>query len=166
MAGSLTPEQIANESEHSQQAALFCWIRRKAHYHPELEWAFAIPNGGHRDKITAGKLKAEGVTPGVFDLFVPVPKGIHYGLWIEMKKPSGGVVSTEQKKFGKAMCDRGYYAVVCYSWVDAVATIAAYLEITTEYPATLPPEFLAKLKAEREAKRANPVRPSQRRVKK
>ena len=68
VSSSYTPEQIARAgTEHAHQAALFCWLRRKTHYHPELEWIFAVPNGGSRDKITAGKLKAEGVTPGVFD---------------------------------------------------------------------------------------------------
>lgn len=155
MASGYTPQQIARAAtEHAEQAALFCWINRKKHYHPELEWIFAIPNGGSRDKITAGKLKAEGVTKGVFDLFVPYPKGLYHGLWIEMKKRTGGVVSPDQKKFGKEMCARGYHAVVCYSWEEAVDVISAYFEITPEYPATLPPEFIEQLKRERVAARA------------
>lgn len=157
------PEAVAkDDSEHSQQAALFIWINRKKLYHSELEWIFAIPNGGHRDKITAGKLKAEGVTSGVFDLFAPYPNSQYHGLWIEMKKPTGGVVSENQKNFGKEMTFRGYYAVVCYSWSEAVEEIASYFGITTEYPEKLPEAFVEKLKAERAARRANPVRPSQR----
>lgn len=152
VSASYTPEQIARAgTEHAHQAALFCWLRRKTHYHPELEWIFAVPNGGSRDKITAGKLKAEGVTPGVFDLFVPYPRYNFSGLWIEMKKP-GGVVSPVQKKFGKAMVARGYQAFVCYSWIDAVEKIAEYFNITTEYPKKLPQEFLDKIRAENEAK--------------
>jgi hypothetical protein len=148
----LTPAQLGRTgTEHSQQAALFCWIRRKAHYHPELEWIFAVPNGGSRDKITAGKLKAEGVTSGVFDLFCPWPNGAYAGLWIEMKKPSGGVVSTNQKAFGKEMVARGYQAFVCHTWESAVEKIAEYYSITTDYPVKLPQEFLDKLKAKREA---------------
>jgi hypothetical protein len=135
---SLTPHQLARSgTEHAHQAALFCWIRRKAHYVPELKWAFAVPNGGNRDAITAGKLKAEGVTPGVFDLFIPSPNPAspaerYHGLWIEMKKP-GGRASTEQKAFGKEMVARGYQAFVCYSWEEAVEKIAEYFLISTAY---------------------------------
>lgn len=131
---SYTPSQLAAAgTEHAHQAAVFCWIRRKAQYYPQLEFAFAVPNGGSRDRITAGKLKAEGVTPGVFDFVVPYPMEPYHGLFIEMKKP-GGVVSTEQKKFGKIMVSRGYQCFVCYSWDDAVQKISDYLQISTDYP--------------------------------
>lgn len=131
---SYTPQQIAAAgTEHAHQAAVFCWIRRKAQYYPQLEWAFAVPNGGHRDKITAGKLKAEGVTAGVFDFVVPYPMEPFHGLFIEMKKPNG-LVSAEQKKFGKAMVARGYQCLVCYGWEDAVNSICEYLKISTDYP--------------------------------
>lgn len=72
---------------------------------PELRWLHAIPNGGQRDKITAGKLKAEGVKKGVLDVFLPLP--MHFegrtvaterdgefviltrycGLYLELKRP-------------------------------------------------------------------------------
>ncbi|MNH08845.1 VRR-NUC domain protein [compost metagenome] len=131
---SYTPQQLAAAgTEHAHQAAVFCWIRRKAQYYPQLEWAFAVPNGGHRDRITAGKLKAEGVTPGVFDFVVPYPVEPFHGLFIEMKKP-GGIVSAEQKKFGKEMVSRGYQCFVCYGWDSAVETIANYLGISADYP--------------------------------
>ena len=131
---SFTPHQLARSgTEHALQAAVFCWIRRKAQYVPELKWAFAVPNGGSRDKITAGKLKAEGVTSGVFDFVVPCPNNEYHGLFIEMKKP-GGRLSPAQKDFGRDMTARRYQAFVCYDWEDAVAKIAEYLGITTDYP--------------------------------
>lgn len=149
---SYTPSQIARSgTEHAHQAALFCWLRRKALYHPELEWVFAIPNGGSRDKITAGKLKAEGVTPGVFDLFVPHPSRGYHGLWIEMKKLDGRV-SPVQKAFGKIMTERGYLAYICYGWEDAVQKIADYFGVTTEYPTKLPQAYIDELVAKRARK--------------
>ena len=33
-----------------------------------LKWIFAVPNGGHRAKSVAGKMKAEGAKAGVPDL--------------------------------------------------------------------------------------------------
>lgn len=77
--------------------------RHVAYPVPELRWLHAIPNGGYRDKATAGKLKAEGVKRGVSDMFLPLPmKGpivggsyqgqelqtfTYAGLYVEMKRP-------------------------------------------------------------------------------
>ena len=52
-------------SEHDEQYKLFLWTR----YRPELKWMFAIPNGGIRDRITAARMKQEGVKSGVWDIF-------------------------------------------------------------------------------------------------
>lgn len=53
---------------------------------------FHIPNGGHRAISVAKKMKAEGVKPGVPDLYVPA-----WRLWIEMKRATGGRLSRDQK---------------------------------------------------------------------
>ncbi len=52
---------------------------------PELALLFAVPNGGHRHPATGAKLKAEGVKPGVPDLWLPVPRNLFHGLVIELK---------------------------------------------------------------------------------
>lgn len=76
-------------SEHAEQASFVAEFR--------LRWPavliFAIPNGGHRSKVTAALLKAEGVIKGVPDLYVPSRR-----LWIEMKRRSGGSLSPEQRE--------------------------------------------------------------------
>lgn len=105
----------------------------------ELAFMFAIPNGGKRDKITAGNLKAEGVKAGVPDIFLPVMYGPtqdspHGGLFIEMKKPAskpkhtgkGGVRAT-QTEYHRFLEEQGYAVVVCYSWEEARDAIIAYL---------------------------------------
>lgn len=132
----LTPEQLAQpNTEHAHQSALFCWIATAgAHVWPELSWAHAIPNGGARDVPTAGRLKAEGVKAGVFDIFVPVAMGRYHGMYCEMKKPgrqkdSNGGVSDIQKKFGLAMHSRGYHTVVCYNWLEARDEICKYMQL-------------------------------------
>lgn len=120
----MTPEQIAKGgSEHAHQAALFCW----AASYPALRWMFAIPNGGSRDKITAGKLKAEGVKAGVADVFLPVPKNGFHGLWIEMKKPEDGKPSDKQLEFRDAMLTNGYGHCICYGWEEAASIIKLYM---------------------------------------
>lgn len=50
---------------------------------------FAVPNGGGRSRIEAAIMKAEGVTPGVADLILLVPRGGHNALCVEMKTPKG-----------------------------------------------------------------------------
>jgi hypothetical protein len=157
----MKPEQLAGESEHSHQVALFAWAALNVGNDPRLSLMFAIPNGGGRgnDRRTAmirgAALKAEGVKPGVVDIFLPVPaptdhrdKAYHYlaqhwyhGLFIEMKKPAAklkrgpngpgpwdyGGVDPDQKVFLDAMVEQGYKCVVCYSWIEAANQIKLYL---------------------------------------
>ena len=84
---------------------------------------FAIPNGGARSPATAGRLKAEGVVPGIPDLFVPAK-----GLWIEMKRVKGGALSPEQKAMIQYLEEVGYRAIVCKGAEDAKAKISAFFE--------------------------------------
>jgi hypothetical protein len=75
-------------TEHEEQREFVRWFRQSF---PGVR-IFAIPNGGARSKREGGRLKLEGVSPGVPDLFVP-----EWLLWIEFKKQKGGSVSAEQK---------------------------------------------------------------------
>lgn len=52
-------------TEHTIQRGIVSALRRQG-----LAF-FAIPNGGARNVVTATRLKAEGVSAGVPDLFVP-----------------------------------------------------------------------------------------------
>ena len=113
-------------SEHDDQAALFEWAALNEGRLPELALLFAIPNGGKRDKITAARLKAEGVKPGVLDIFLPVARLGKHGLWIELKA-KGGRVSAEQHRWIDALRREDYCVEVCWSWTDAVAEIETYL---------------------------------------
>lgn len=124
----MTPEQFARSgTEHGHQVAVFCWAALNTQKYPELRWLHAIPNGGLRDKVVAGKLKAEGVKRGVADIFLPVRRGISCGLYIEMKKP-GGKATPEQKEFGAFVQSQGYLFYVCDHWQHAVNIIDSYLE--------------------------------------
>lgn len=112
----MTPAKfLASGSESGEQTALFMWANMAANFGfaaadddasyevaghalatygpmhgpnavPELHDMFAIPNGGLRDKITAGNLKREGVKAGVPDIFLPIPRGGYHGLFVEMKR--------------------------------------------------------------------------------
>lgn len=107
-------------SEHFEQAELVKWFRQK--YRPIR--IFAIPNGGWRSRATAARLKAEGVSPGVPDLFVP-----YYRLWIEMKRIKGGRLSPDQRNWQKYLVEEcGHTWMVCHGAEDAKAQIDAFME--------------------------------------
>jgi hypothetical protein len=157
----ITPENYAGASESSQQIALFMWanmaklrgFERANNMNsydptkferclensvpdtvgiPELRWLHAIPNGGLRNKSTAGRLKAEGVKTGVVDIFWPyVPNvgRVYRGLYIEMKAPGKlNNTSKDQDEFIAYVCNQDYYAAVHDNWRDAANTIQAYYE--------------------------------------
>jgi len=103
----------SSPSEHEEQREFVSWWRKTQ---PDI--LFAIPNGGQRGKREAGRLKLEGVLPGVWDLFAP-----ERGLWIEFKRADGGTLSAEQKEFGGAMLAAGYRCMVAWGCDDAIRQI-------------------------------------------
>lgn len=108
--------------EHEIQKAFFAWVNLTLY----RSCIFAIPNGGMRHIGVARKLKAEGVTPGVFDVFVAIPTETQHGLWIEFK--SGKNKLTEyQKAFMRKMTLQDYTCVVCYSLEEAKEALQRYL---------------------------------------
>lgn len=96
--------------EHVEQVSLVNWFRST--YPNDL--IFAIPNGGLRNIAVARKLQAEGVTPGIPDLFVPA-----WRLWIEMKRAKGGRLSDEQKEIIQYLESCGYTVIVGHGFEDA-----------------------------------------------
>ena len=119
------------DTEHREQANLIQWAALNRVKYPELDLLFAIPNGGHRHPVVAAKMKAEGVKAGVPDLQLPVPRGVYIGLFIEMKRKVGGVVSKKQAEWREALSAVGHCVRVCHGWEDAVKTITQYLELKT-----------------------------------
>lgn len=120
-------------TEHQEQIAVVRWFRLQ---YPKLRGClFAIPNGSHlagtpvQRAKKVQRMKSEGFTPGVADLFLMVPKGPFAGLWIEMKreKYSPSDVSEEQRAFIALAIDQGYQARVCGGAKAAMATISGYL---------------------------------------
>ncbi len=111
-------KKTAVPSEHVEQSMLVQWFRRS---YPNV-LIFAIPNGGARSKATAGKLKVEGVVPGIPDLFVP-----EWKLWVEMKRTKGGVVSDEQFGMIDYLQSVGYHVIVGKGAEHAKAQILEFL---------------------------------------
>lgn len=116
----------SSASEHEEQAALVRWAEFQRPKWPELALLHAIPNGGHRHRVTAARLQAEGVRAGVPDLCLPVPRGGWHGLYIELKTRRGRP-SREQRRWLDALRAQGYRAEVCRGWEAARAVIEDYL---------------------------------------
>ena len=113
-------------SEHEDQVALFSWAALAANQRPELALLFAIPNGGHRHKAVAARMKAEGVKAGVPDICLPVARRGYHGMFIELKTRRGRL-TMEQTKWLSALIDEGYWANTCRGFEEAKHAIEEYL---------------------------------------
>lgn len=126
-----TYSQKANHyfpTEGDEQATLFSWAEMKSGKYPELRLLFHVPNGGSRGKVEAARFKAEGVKPGVPDLFLPVARGLWHGLFIELKRQKGGRVSEAQRRWIADLERQGYRAEVACGWREAAEIIEIYLQ--------------------------------------
>jgi len=112
-------------SEHQLQVAVVKWARLQAGAHPALAAVFAVPNGARTSMGVAAKLSAEGMSPGVPDLALPLPAGGHAGLWVEMKTPTG-TVSHQQKAWHLVLASAGHRVVVCRSIEAAIEELRAH----------------------------------------
>ena len=115
-----------NPSEDAEQEAVMEWAAwspiRKA-----LKWLHHTPNGGHRSGSEAARFKRLGVKAGVSDLFLPHPVPPYHGLWIEMKRRHGGVLSDKQAEFLRDMANEGYAKAVAKGADEAIEAIEKYV---------------------------------------
>ena len=114
-----------NHVEHQIQCAIIDWRDSWPIGNPR-RLLYAIPNGGARSAITGAMLKKEGVTPGIPDLCLPVPRGGFGALYIEVKAPDGRL-SPEQKAIGRLLLLERNAVLVVRSAQDAIDGINDYL---------------------------------------
>lgn len=120
-------------TEHDEQVQVINWCFDHTREYPELDLIFAIPNGamlggGRIGAIRANALKAEGMRPGVCDLFLPSPRGDYHGMFIEMKTEIGKL-SPNQEEFIAQVKEQGYYTAVCYGASEAIEQLKSYLQL-------------------------------------
>lgn len=77
-------------------------------------------------------MKKMGYVPGTCDLFLPEPRGGKCGLFLELKADKGRV-QPEQTQMIARLNAKGYAAVVCYGYAEAVNVLDKYMSssITT-----------------------------------
>lgn len=89
--------------------------------------SFSIPNGGTREIREAVSLRQSGVTAGVPDVQICVPRGTYHGLFIEFKiapnKPSA-----LQEEMMLNLKEQGYKVAVCYTLESAIELVDNYLK--------------------------------------
>lgn len=102
------------------------FISRVNYLEPGLaDYVFAIPNGGKRDPRVAAALKAQGVRPGVPDVFVAMPVHPWAGLWIEFKTAKGRL-SNRQVLYLSLLDRAGYRVAVSNDLDEAWAIFKEY----------------------------------------
>jgi hypothetical protein len=112
------------QEEYYEQVAVVNWLRLQ--YHDIL---FTASAGGMRTSIgTAKKMKAMGYSRGTPDLWIMERRKGFSGLIIELKKEKGGVLSPEQKDWLKRLNERGFKAVCCKGFDEAMGAIKDYLK--------------------------------------
>lgn len=106
-------------TEHEEQREVVKWFRQTY----ENVRIFAIANGEKRSITVASRLKVEGVSPGVPDLYAP-----EWKLWIEMKRIKGGSVSAVQKDWHSYLRSIGDTVLVCKGADNAKEQIIKFRE--------------------------------------
>ena len=109
---------------HKLQTGCVNWYRSQ--FRNKL--LFSIPNGGQRSKTTGKKLKAEGVTAGVPDLFLAVGNHNYHGLFIEMKY-GNNICSEIQSDIHIILKQSRYKVEVCYTLDSFMQIICDYLGV-------------------------------------
>jgi hypothetical protein len=111
-------------TENQEQILLATWLTKKG-----IKF-YAIPNGGKRNALEAFNFKRCGVQSGIPDICIPIPSGSHHGLYIELKRKSGGRLSDNQVYWLNYLRGNGYYAEVAKGFDEAVEIINHYFSFT------------------------------------
>jgi hypothetical protein len=99
-------------TEHDLQVSIMQEVALRANLDPTWGLIFAIPNGGHRNKAVAGKLKAEGVKAGVLDLCLPVARRGYHGMFMELKVGKNKMSAIQQEWYTRLRAEGNYCTVV------------------------------------------------------
>lgn len=121
----MRPKKVTDliPKEDREQMLFVTWLNKKG-----IRVA-ASANGGYRNFLEALKFKRMGVSAGFPDLFIPLISGEYHGLFIEMKRSKGGVISENQKEWLAYLKSQNYYADVAYGFDDAVKITEQYLSL-------------------------------------
>jgi hypothetical protein len=117
-------------TEYTEQCKLIAWCDR----HPDdrHKLIYSHLNGMRSTAQTYIKERKAGARAGIPDLFLPIAIAPHHGLYIEMKRDGGGVVSPDQKKMICLLKQQGYAVFVANGCEEAKLIITNYLNANTQ----------------------------------
>lgn len=111
--------------ESDLQIACVRWFRLQYPQYARL--LFAVPNGGNRNLREAARMKAEGVTAGVADLILLIPRHEYGALCIELKATKGRQQDS-QKMWQEAAENAGNRYTTCRTLEEFIKTITNYMQ--------------------------------------
>lgn len=114
--------------ESQEQRTLILWTKAAKQKYPDLKYLHASLNGVHLTVIQAACAKQQGMLAGVPDLFLPTKRANFSGIFIEMKFGKNKTTQAQQE-FLEYVTTQGFYAVVCYSWLEAKNVLEEYLKM-------------------------------------
>lgn len=126
--------------EDAVQKAYFDFLCIWEKRYPTLHWIHSIPNGTNKTEAERAVFKATGLTAGVWDVFVPIPR-IHSmngapvlipGLYLEFKAGEGKLEPEQEDFLNQVIKPYGYLYGVYYGWKPAARQTFEYLGITNE----------------------------------
>ena len=112
-------------TEDQEQIALVNWLDRRfiPFYH--------VPNGGARHVLEGARFKRMGVRPGVPDICIPRARGNYHGLYVELKRKSGGRLSQHQQYWRATLEKEGYKWVLAFGAEQGMKAVEEYLQEPT-----------------------------------
>lgn len=127
-------KKLPEPKEADEQRHLFFWARMMSGQHPELELLNASMNGawipgrkGRKFAIITQLQNIGCLRPGFPDINLPIPRAGYHGLYIELKRKSGGKVSKDQQWWLDKLRYQGYYSTVARGFEEAKEAIIMYL---------------------------------------
>ncbi|GAB2528266.1 VRR-NUC domain-containing protein [Rufibacter soli] len=116
-------ESTIRISEARIQSASVVWFKNT--YRELRDLFYQNKNDGHKHKATAATDTAMGLTAGIPDTYLAVPRGGWHGLYVEFKRP-GQNLSDSQKKVIPQLQAQGYR-------VEVVTTEEQFRMLIYEY---------------------------------
>lgn len=117
---------MRRNSEHLLKAAFFAHVREARRRDKRFDLVFSIPSGRQPSVVLASRLKAEGVEPGVPNVFCAIPSGDYHWLWLKLKSPGASLSHNEAEKISR-LREAGYRVEVARDAAEAFNIVEEYL---------------------------------------
>lgn len=110
-------------TEAQEQILLSTWLTKSGIRHS------ASANGEKRNLYTGLKLKRMGVSAGYPDIEIQIPRKPYHGLFLELKRESGGILSSAQRDWLAYLQEKRYFASCASGFEEAKSIITRYLTL-------------------------------------